>query len=151
MPTPDTVRKAKKLFEETLLFRSMKNGDRRIISINDDCKDQNKKYLQIDTSYNGGGVVGGDGGMRKWDSASLSSGVSSGDLSSPCDCNDGDDNKMLSNGDDLCESYYVSQVSQGKYGRWLPFIKQKDNILIFLEKSENACFETISFDSFLFL
>lgn len=113
LPSPDTVRKAKKLFEEMLLFRSMKNGDRStsIISINDNCKGLDKKFLQFE-SYNNnmnGGSVGG--GLRKWDSASLSSGVSSGDLSSPCDCNDNDDTKIISNGNELCESYYVSQVS----------------------------------------
>lgn len=95
-----------------LRFRSMKNGDRSIISINDNCNRLDKKFLHFDaTAYNGNGTGHGNvGGLRKWDSSSLSSGVSSGDLSSPCDCNDNEDNKMLSNGDDLCESYYVSQV-----------------------------------------
>lgn len=112
LPSPDTVSKAKKLFEEMLRFRSMKNGDRSIISINDNCNRLDKKFLHFDaTAYNGNGTGHGNvGGLRKWDSSSLSSGVSSGDLSSPCDCNDNEDNKMLSNGDDLCESYYVSQV-----------------------------------------
>lgn len=115
LPSPDTVRKAKQLFEEMLLFRSMKNGDRStsIISINDNCKGLDKKFLQFESSYNNNGINGGiGGGLRKWDSASLSSGVSSGDLSSPCDCNDNDDTKIISNGDELCESYYVSQVSR---------------------------------------
>lgn len=114
LPSPDTVRKAKELFEEMLLFRSMKNGDRStsIISINDTCKGLDKKFLQFESSYNNNMHGGVGGGLRKWDSASLSSGVSSGDLSSPCDCNDNDDTKIISNGDELCESYYVSQVSR---------------------------------------
>lgn len=52
-------------------------------------------------------------GIRKWDSASLSSGVSSGDLSSPCECGEnemegdfGDENLI---GDEELESHYVSQ------------------------------------------
>lgn len=116
LPSPDTVSKAKKLFEEMLVFRSMKNGDRSFISINENGKGLDKKYLHFDSTYNHNRNGGGGGGLRKWDSSSLSSGVSSGDLSSPCDCNDNDDNnKMLSNGDDLCESYYVSQVRKQYY------------------------------------
>lgn len=114
LPTPDTVRKAKQLFEEMLRLRAMKTG----IILNDDCKGHDKKFLHFNATScngnNGSNGVNGNGangnGLRKWDSSSLSSGVSSGDLSSPCDCNDNEDNKMLSNGDDLCESYYVSQV-----------------------------------------
>ena len=117
LPTPDTVRNAKKLFEETLLFRSMNKSNPNLVGSHG--SDLHKKYLSIDTSYNGtGGGDGHGGGVRKWDSASLSSGISSGDLSSPCDCNENDENmKLLSassmaheNHDELCESYYVSQV-----------------------------------------
>lgn len=125
LPTPDTVSKAKKLFEETMLFRSMKTNNERTMD---------GKYLTLETyngagggnrhgnngnANNGGGVSAGGGGgvvcsrIKKWDSSSLSSGISSGDLSSPCDCTDNDDAKMIGNdgGNELCESYYVSQVS----------------------------------------
>lgn len=133
LPTPDTVRKAKKLFEETLLFRSMNASGANGKGVAG-CKGMDAKYLtleafngncrQTDTNANNangsgnGNVVNGGGfvcgRIKKWDSSSLSSGISSGDLSSPCDCNDNDDSKMLSNRqneNELCESYYVSQVS----------------------------------------
>lgn len=114
LPTPDTVRKAKKLFEDTLLFRSMKNNDRNSLD-----KTMDGKYLTLET-YNGGNRHSNGNGtgivcsrIKKWDSSSLSSGISSGDLSSPCDCNDNDDAKIIGNdgNNELCESYYVSQVS----------------------------------------
>lgn len=120
LPTPDTVRKARKLFEETLLFRSMKkNNERNMLD-----KTMDGKYMTLET-YNGGGGGGGVNNrlgngtgivcsrIKKWDSSSLSSGISSGDLSSPCDCNDNDDAKIIANDgrNELCESYYVSQVS----------------------------------------
>lgn len=122
LPTPDTVRKAKKLFEETLLFRSMKrNNDRNCMGSNENYKNADQKYLTLETytGNNGNGANGGNGNgnsicarIKKWDSSSLSSGISSGDLSSPCDCNENDDNRTTAhdNGDELCESYYVSQV-----------------------------------------
>lgn len=117
LPTPDTVRKAKKLFEETLLFRSMKkNNERNMLD-----KTMDGKYLTLETYNGNGGNRHGNGGgtgivcsrIKKWDSSSLSSGISSGDLSSPCDCNDNDDAKLIANdgANELCESYYVSQVS----------------------------------------
>lgn len=131
LPTPDTVRKAKKLFEETLLFRSMRRNNERDC-INENCKNSTQKYLTLETyadsrnrkngnGVDGNGVTGIGGGnsnnsvcsrIKKWDSSSLSSGISSGDLSSPCDCNENDENKILAHehGDELCESYYVSQV-----------------------------------------
>lgn len=117
LPTPDTVRKARKLFEESMLFRSMQqNNERNMLD-----KTMDGKYLTLET-YNGAGGGGnrhsnGNGivcnRIKKWDSSSLSSGISSGDLSSPCDCNDNDDAKIIANdgGNELCESYYVSQVS----------------------------------------
>lgn len=133
LPTPDTVRKAKKLFEETLLFRSMqKNNERNMLD-----KTMDGKYLTLETYNGGGGNRHGNGGgtgivcsrIKKWDSSSLSSGISSGDLSSPCDCNDNDDAKLITNdgGNELCESYYVSQVSHSFFcfkilataGAWL--------------------------------
>lgn len=129
LPTPDTVRKAKKMFEETLLFRSMNANaaDGKMIA---GCKNMDGKYLTLEAfngscrqgdadanNANGNGGGGGGGGfvcgrIKKWDSTSLSSGISSGDLSSPCDCNDNDDAKLSNRNDnELCESYYVSQVS----------------------------------------
>lgn len=130
LPTPDTVRNAKKLFEETLLFCPMKkNQSRSMIGLNESYKNADRKYLTLEkfnsnktggvdthgiaySNSAGNGVVCGR--IKKWDSSSLSSGISSGDLSSPCDCTDNDDTKLLSNesGNELCESYYVSQVRE---------------------------------------
>lgn len=136
LPTPDTVRNAKKLFEETLLLCPMKKQTSRSMNgLNERCKTIDRKYLTLEAfnaktgntkiinknSHNNNGVsYGGTNGgnnvvcnrIKKWDSSSLSSGISSGDLSSPCDCNENDDAKIMSNesGNELCESYYVSQV-----------------------------------------
>lgn len=137
LPTPDTVRNAKKLFEETLLLCPMKaQKSRSMIGLNETCKSIDRKYLTLETfnnaaavavaaaaaagknaskhSLHGNAVYSGSAAnacnrIKKWDSSSLSSGISSGDLSSPCDCNDAD--VSHDNANELCESYYVSQVS----------------------------------------
>ncbi|XP_052566246.1 protein javelin [Culex pipiens pallens] len=87
LPSPDTVRNVRKLFEGTLRLGT------------------SAKQAYEDAKANGG--------IRKWDSASLSSGVSSGDLSSPCECGeneiDGDFAEENLIGDDELESHYVSQ------------------------------------------
>lgn len=136
LPTPDTVRNAKKLFEETLMLCPLKKQtSRSLMGLNENCKTLDRKYLTLETfngnnngtvknlnknglsnsgiiysTTNGNNIVCNR--IKKWDSASLSSGISSGDLSSPCDCNDNDDTKIIpnENGNELCESYYVSQV-----------------------------------------
>uniref|UniRef100_A0A182KE90 Uncharacterized protein n=1 Tax=Anopheles christyi TaxID=43041 RepID=A0A182KE90_9DIPT len=65
LPSPDTVRNVRKLFENTLRLGTA------------------AKQAYEEAKANG------TAGIRKWDSASLSSGVSSsGDLSSPCDCDE---------------------------------------------------------------
>uniref|UniRef100_A0AAG5DGN5 Uncharacterized protein n=1 Tax=Anopheles atroparvus TaxID=41427 RepID=A0AAG5DGN5_ANOAO len=65
LPSPDTVRNVRKLFEGTLRLGTA------------------AKQAYEEAKANG------TAGIRKWDSASLSSGVSSsGDLSSPCDCDE---------------------------------------------------------------
>lgn len=135
LPTPDTVRNAKKLFEETLLLCPMKKQTSRSMNgLNETCKSIDRKYLTLEAfnaktgntklgnknshanntyaAINGNNVVYNR--IKKWDSSSLSSGISSGDLSSPCDCNENDDSKIMPNesGNELCESYYVSQVSK---------------------------------------
>ncbi|XP_055706674.1 protein javelin isoform X1 [Phlebotomus papatasi] len=89
LPTPDTVRNVRKLFEGTLRMRKdHPNGGHKatpsaaIGAKHTDClRKKTLRYLAIDTSYDDG-----SGTIRKWDSASLSSGISSGDLSSPCEC-----------------------------------------------------------------
>lgn len=82
--------------------------------------------LAVDTS-NSVGVGGGGGGggiiiRPKWDAASLSSGVSSGELSSPCECIDlggaemGNHHASIYEAEDqldegkCCDPSYVSQV-----------------------------------------
>lgn len=132
LPTPDTVRNARKLFEETLKLRT---ADRMFSSVvrdelptsmstsvkatADNLRKKALRHLTIDTSFGGVGSSSGSGGghERRWDSASMSSGISSGELSSPCECNDHMDEQkdMFSSeenicDDELCESYYVSQV-----------------------------------------
>lgn len=112
LPNPDTVRKARKLFEETLRLRSYQKQDdvptSNAVRNNEKLRRKALRYLTIDTSFDG---------AKKWDSSSVSSGISSGELSSPCECNDHDDNKEVYSseenicGYDMCESYYVSQVS----------------------------------------
>lgn len=129
LPTPDTVRNARKLFEESLLLCPGQKS-RSMIGLNESCKNMDRKYLTLETFNNGpikgnnkhglnnNSIIYSSNGnvvcnrIKKWDSSSLSSGISSGDLSSPCDCNDNDDAKIISNenANELCESYYVSQV-----------------------------------------
>lgn len=84
--------------------------------------------LAVDTSNGGQAVV-----VRpKWDAASLSSGVSSGELSSPCECSDLAGNGLVSiyAGDDTldegkcCDPSYVSQVVRDSRREDL-FIDQK--------------------------
>lgn len=135
LPTPDTVRNARKLFEESLLLCPMKGQkSRSMIGLNESYKNMDRKYLTLETFNNGPTKVNSKHGLhnnsviysangnvvcnriKKWDSSSLSSGISSGDLSSPCDCNDNDDAKIITNenANELCESYYVSQVNERK-------------------------------------
>uniref|UniRef100_A0A182SND2 Uncharacterized protein n=1 Tax=Anopheles maculatus TaxID=74869 RepID=A0A182SND2_9DIPT len=91
LPSPDTVRNVRKLFEGTLRLGTA------------------AKQAYEDAKANG------TAGIRKWDSASLSSGVSSsGDLSSPCDCGESEPGAavaatMESHLSGELESHYVSQ------------------------------------------
>lgn len=83
LPIPDTVRNVRKLFEGTLRLPGvMKTAtdDSKILPTTNSKNKKAIRYLTIDTTY------GDNIGVRKWDSASLSSGISSGDLSSPCEC-----------------------------------------------------------------
>ncbi|KAL9911700.1 javelin isoform 1-T1 [Glossina fuscipes fuscipes] len=117
LPNPDTVRNVRKFFEEHILptrghgiwinhnntsdgrnrNRNRKtNDDSALIQLSPRARRARKyRYLTIDTSY--GHVATAKPKLksnlpqsRKWDSASLSSGISSGDLSSPCECNETD-------------------------------------------------------------
>lgn len=86
LPVPDTVRNVRKLFEESLRMSCGKK-------YSEDCKNSNSsdnmkqrktiRYLTIDTSFDNNLAT------SKWDTISLSSGVSSAaDLSSPCECHE---------------------------------------------------------------
>lgn len=81
LPVPDTVRNVRKLFEGSLKRRVLKPEDEATLS------DEARKairYLAIDTSFDNNNLA-----VSKWDSISLSSGVSSAaDLNSPCDCHE---------------------------------------------------------------
>ncbi|KAI5644065.1 hypothetical protein NE865_03976 [Phthorimaea operculella] len=92
LPNPDTVKKVRNLFEDTLKMKSPMSQDPPLVdelvltrratsyrNLNEESKGQKMggrkkviRQLTIDTNY----------GNKKWDNASLSSGVSSGDLSS---------------------------------------------------------------------
>ncbi|XP_053677483.1 protein javelin [Anopheles nili] len=94
LPSPDTVRNVRKLFEGTLRLGTA------------------AKQAYEDAKANGTAGTSHPR-IRKWDSASLSSGVSSsGDLSSPCDCGENEpapaSGSTGATGDEL-ESHYVSQ------------------------------------------
>uniref|UniRef100_A0A182PPD1 Uncharacterized protein n=1 Tax=Anopheles epiroticus TaxID=199890 RepID=A0A182PPD1_9DIPT len=92
LPSPDTVRNVRKLFEGTLRLGTA------------------AKQAYEEAKANG---TAGMLGIRKWDSASLSSGVSSsGDLSSPCECGENEPGTAASMESPLAgelESHYVSQ------------------------------------------
>ncbi|KAG6465548.1 hypothetical protein O3G_MSEX015222 [Manduca sexta] len=93
LPNPDTVKKVRNLFEDTLKMKTPMTHDPPLIdenigltrratsyrNLNEESKGTKNggrkkviRQLTIDTNY----------GNKKWDNASLSSGVSSGDLSS---------------------------------------------------------------------
>lgn len=125
LPSPDTVRNVRSMFEHRFGLGAKQTADDSKINTRntDTLRKKALRYLSIDASSFGGNNV------RKWDSASLSSGVSSGDLSSPCECNeenqggnrDGEGQQMYASADNLChkggedeegdefESHYVSQ------------------------------------------
>lgn len=79
LPVPDTVRNVRKLFESSLrLGNSEKESE-----ASDNLRRKTIRYLTIDTSFDNNNNLG----VSKWDSLSLSSGISSAaDLNSPCEC-----------------------------------------------------------------
>uniref|UniRef100_A0A336MBL4 CSON014757 protein n=1 Tax=Culicoides sonorensis TaxID=179676 RepID=A0A336MBL4_CULSO len=125
LPSPDTVRNVRSMFEHrfglgTANTASKETSDDSKINTRntDTLRKKALRYLSIDASNFT------TNNARKWDSASLSSGVSSGDLSSPCECNEDngqrtDGQQMYASEDNLCraneegddefESHYVSQ------------------------------------------
>lgn len=88
LPVPDTVRNVRKLFEESLRIGcpsgKLSERDSKMSKSSDNLKPRKTiRYLTIDTSFDNNLA------SPKWDSISLSSGVSSAaDLSSPCECQD---------------------------------------------------------------
>lgn len=131
LPTPDTVKNARKVFEETMRLRAAGGatsigftrddsfGPSGVIkSTTENLRKKALRHLTIDTSYTAGAEAKASGERSKWDSSSLSSGISSGELSSPCECNDHAEQKDMFSSeenicdDELCESYYVSQVRE---------------------------------------
>jgi hypothetical protein len=100
LPVPDTVRNVRKLFEESLRLGTSSKVDDKPAGR------KTIRYLTIDTSFDNNNL-----GVSKWDSISLSSGVSSAaDLNSPCDCQDGSKDEHEDNDDDDGEfkSHFVS-------------------------------------------
>jgi hypothetical protein len=89
LPVPDTVRNVRKLFEESLRMGCVKSKilserDTNMSKSSDNLKPKKTiRYLTIDTSFDNHIAT------SKWDSISLSSGVSSAaDLNSPCECHE---------------------------------------------------------------
>jgi len=86
LPVPDTVRNVRKLFEDSLRLgcpaTKLPERDSKMSKSSDNLKQRKTiRYLTIDTSFDNTLAT------SKWDSISLSSGVSSAaDLSSPCEC-----------------------------------------------------------------
>ncbi|XP_070509426.1 protein javelin [Chironomus tepperi] len=86
LPVPDTVRNVRKLFEDSLRLgcpsSTLSERDSKMSKSSDSLKPRKTiRYLTIDTSFDN------NLSTSKWDSISLSSGVSSAaDLSSPCEC-----------------------------------------------------------------
>lgn len=84
LPVPDTVRNVRKLFEGSLKRSALA----KVVDNTRETDVKTIRYLTIDTSFDSNNL-----GVSKWDSISLSSGVSSAaDLNSPCECHDGKDN-----------------------------------------------------------
>lgn len=136
LPNPDTVKKVRNLFEDTLKMRSPMTQDPPLVNENGGLTRRATSYrnlseetknnkiggrkkvirqLTIDTNY----------GNKKWDNASLSSGVSSGDLSSNNEFDtDGlstysqkhlKDNAYSSSDEYLCESMSQDFCCESQY------------------------------------
>ncbi|KAH8365785.1 hypothetical protein KR093_004398 [Drosophila rubida] len=103
LPDPDTVRNVRRFFEQhvlptpgqgILVQSQQKFGGSACQLSPKTRRARGYRYLTIDTSYGGGGGGGEEQPkgvelleeqkVKHWDNASLSSGISSGDLSSPC-------------------------------------------------------------------
>lgn len=87
LPVPDTVRNVRKLFEDSLRINPTSKADddsKPSSEASENLRRKTIRYLTIDTSFDNNNL-----GVSKWDSISLSSGVSSAaDLNSPCECQD---------------------------------------------------------------
>ncbi|XP_036670408.2 protein javelin isoform X1 [Drosophila suzukii] len=100
LPDPDTVRNVRRFFEQNvlptpgqgLLVQSQQKFGGSACQLSPKSRRaRGYRYLTIDTSYGGAGEEQPKGmelleehKAKHWDNASLSSGISSGDLSSPC-------------------------------------------------------------------
>lgn len=86
LPVPDTVRNVRKMFEDSLHVECGKklSENSKMSKSSDNLKPRKTiRYLTIDTSFDNNLAT------SKWDSISLSSGVSSAaDLNSPCECSE---------------------------------------------------------------
>ncbi|XP_028174258.1 protein javelin, partial [Ostrinia furnacalis] len=136
LPNPDTVKKVRNLFEDTLKMKSPMTQDPPLI-------DENMGLTRRATSYRNlseetkGSRMGGrkkvirqltidtNFGNKKWDNASLSSGVSSGDLSSnnefenealsPYSHKNLKDNSYSSSDEYLCDSMSQDFCCESQY------------------------------------
>ncbi|CAK1552861.1 unnamed protein product [Leptosia nina] len=93
LPNPDTVKKVRNLFEDTLKMKSPMTHDPPLIEENIGLTRRSTSYRNLSEDMKSNKSVGRkklirqltidtNFGNKKWDNASLSSGVSSGDLSS---------------------------------------------------------------------
>jgi hypothetical protein len=99
LPVPDTVRNVRKMFEDSLHVMEEEcekklSENSKMSKSSDNLKPRKTiRYLTIDTSFDNNLAT------SKWDSISLSSGVSSAaDLGSPCECNENTNRKASSSG-----------------------------------------------------
>ncbi|XP_047526511.1 protein javelin [Vanessa atalanta] len=93
LPNPDTVKKVRNLFEDTLKMKSPMGHDPPLLEDNSGLARRATSYRNLSEETKSSKVSGKkkiikqltidtNFGIKKWDNASLSSGVSSGDLSS---------------------------------------------------------------------
>lgn len=119
LPVPDTVRNVRKMFEDSLhvVECGKKLSENSKMSKSSDNLKPRKtiRYLTIDTAFDNNIAT------SKWDSISLSSGVSSAaDLGSPCECNEnsnrhassgnGSKENLDDNDDDSASHFVASDV-----------------------------------------
>uniref|UniRef100_A0A2A4ISH4 Uncharacterized protein n=1 Tax=Heliothis virescens TaxID=7102 RepID=A0A2A4ISH4_HELVI len=136
LPNPDTVKKVRNLFEDTLKMKSPMTHDPPLVNENIGLTRRATSYRNLNEESKGnknGGrkkvirqlTIDTNFGNKKWDNASLSSGVSSGDLSSnneyetdglsPYSQKNLKDNEYSSSEEYLCDSMNQDFCCESQY------------------------------------